>query len=145
MRRQLLSADRHDIQPVKYEDIPSDTHISAIAVPLESSLDEQTASYVAGVANSIASCISLLPDDNPFGDDQQVDNSGYTEYNTAFDSESTDSDAASSAGSHLSRALRTQGNNYFIFNNSYIASRSAIQSPTLNSGGLHNQGSSSRI
>lgn len=145
LRRRLLSVNRQDVQPVKYDDVPSDARISAIAVPLESPLDEPTARLFTDAADFIASQISLLPDGNPFGDDQQVEETADTEYHTAFDSGAPDSEAVSSAGSRFSGASSGQGsgNNYFIFNNSYVASRSAIQSPTLNRGGSHNQGSSS--
>ncbi|KAG1772592.1 hypothetical protein EV702DRAFT_1133422 [Suillus placidus] len=144
LRRRLLSANGQDVQPVDYDDLPPDAHISAIAIPLESPLDEPTATFFTEAANFIASQVNLLPDDNPFGDDQRVEE--YSEYHTPFDSGTPDSGAASSAGSRLSEASSGQGsgNNFFIFNNSYVASRSAIQSPTLNRGGSHNQGSSHR-
>jgi hypothetical protein len=146
LRRQLLSVNRQDVQPVEYDDVPSDAQISAIAVPLESPLDESTTRFFTDAADFIASQVNLLPDGNPFGDDQRVEESADTEYHTAFDSATSDGEAASSVGSRFSGASLGQGsgNNVFIFNNSYVASRSAIQSPTLNRGGSHNQGSSAR-
>jgi hypothetical protein len=143
LRRELLSRNRQDIQPVDYDDVPSDAHISAIAVPLESELDEPTATFLTEATEFISSQVNLLPDGNPFGDDQGVEES--TEYHTAFDSATSDSGAASASSIFSGiRSGQGSGNNYFIFNNSYVASRSAIQSPTLNRGGSHNQGSSPR-
>jgi hypothetical protein len=146
LRRRLLSVNRQDVQPVDYDDVPSDARISAIAVPLESQLDEPTATFFTEATDFISSQVNLLPDGNPFGDDQRVEESADTENHTPFDSEVPDNGAASSASSIFSgiRSGQGSGNNYFIFNNSYVASRSAIQSPTLNHGGSHNQGSSSR-
>lgn len=142
LRRKLLSVNGQDVQPVDYDDVPPDARISAIAIPLESPLDEPTASFFTEAADFIASQVNLLPNDNPFGDDQRVEE--YSEYHTAFDSGTPDSGAASSAGSRLSGASSGQGSgsNLFTFNNSYLASRSTIQSPTLNRGASHNQGSS---
>jgi len=53
------------------DDVPSDAHISAIAVQLESQLDESTLSFFSEAAEFIASQVDLLPED-PFADDQQV-------------------------------------------------------------------------
>ncbi|KAG2148694.1 uncharacterized protein EDB93DRAFT_1144317 [Suillus bovinus] len=139
LRRQLLSVNRQDIQPVEYADIPPDAQIGAIAIPLESPLDESTATHFTEAADFIASQVNLLPDGNPFGDDQEVEVS-------AFDSGTPETEAKSSAGSRSSGAFSGQwsGNDYFVFNNSNVASRSSIQSQTLNHGGSHNQGSSPR-
>ncbi|KAG1738037.1 hypothetical protein EDB19DRAFT_1716022 [Suillus lakei] len=146
LRRQLLSVNGQDLQRVDYDDVPSDACISAIAVPLESQLDESTASFFTEAANFIASQVNLLPDGNPFGDDQRVEESANTEYDTTFDSRISDGKVASPPGSRLSGASSGQGsgNNFFVFNNGYVASRSAIQSPALNRGGSHTQGSSPR-
>ncbi|KAG2338907.1 hypothetical protein BDR05DRAFT_968725 [Suillus weaverae] len=92
LRRRLLSVNGQDLQPVDYDDLPPDAHISAIAVPLESPLDEPTASFFTEADDFLASQVSLLPDGNPFGDDQQVEE--YSEYHTAFDSGTPDSGAA---------------------------------------------------
>ncbi|KAG2745898.1 hypothetical protein P692DRAFT_20836433 [Suillus brevipes Sb2] len=75
LKRQLLSVDRQDVtvEPVNYDDIPPDTHISGIAVPLESPLDDSTAGFFYEATNFVVSQVSLLQaDGNPFGDDQRV-------------------------------------------------------------------------
>lgn len=117
LKRQLLSVDRQDVEPVNHDDIPPDTHISGIAVPLESPLDDSTAGFFYEATNLVVSQVSLLQaDGNPFGDDQRV--KSYTEYRTAFDSGTPDS--ASSAGFRFSGASSGQesGNDF----SSYAAS-----------------------
>ncbi|OAX33045.1 hypothetical protein K503DRAFT_557710 [Rhizopogon vinicolor AM-OR11-026] len=149
IRRQLLSVNRQDVQRVDYDDIPSDARISAIAVPLESQLDESTSSFFTEAAEFIASQVDLLPEGDPFADDKQVEESDTstigTEHGTTTDSATSDSGSRfSAASSPSSPSSRGSGNNYFIFNHSYVASRSAIQAPTLNHAGSNNQGSSVR-
>lgn len=97
LRRRLLSVNRQDVQPVDYDDVPSDTCISGIAVPLESPLDEPTATFFLEATEFIASQVNLLPDGNPFGDDHRVEEFADIEYHTTFGSGIPDS--ASSAGS----------------------------------------------
>ncbi|KAG1901897.1 uncharacterized protein F5891DRAFT_1026024 [Suillus fuscotomentosus] len=77
-RRQLLSVNGQDVQPVNYDDVPSDAHIGAIAIPLESTLDEPTATHFTHATNFIADQAKSIPGYNPFEDDQQVE--GYTEH-----------------------------------------------------------------
>ncbi|KAG1746006.1 uncharacterized protein EDB91DRAFT_1120156 [Suillus paluster] len=149
MRRQLLSVASTNVERVQYDDLPSDAHISGIAVQLESPLDESTASFFTEAASFIASQVDLLPEGNPFADEHQVeDDSGVsesTEHSSTVDSSASNDGVASPSTSRLSGASSSgSGNNYFIFNNSYVASRSAIHTPTLNHGGSHNQGSSPR-
>ncbi|KAG1844320.1 hypothetical protein DFJ58DRAFT_731237 [Suillus subalutaceus] len=52
LRRWLLSVEE-DVQPVEYDDVPSDARISAIAVPLESPLDEATVTFFTEAADSV--------------------------------------------------------------------------------------------
>ncbi|KAG2040589.1 hypothetical protein BDR03DRAFT_1007794 [Suillus americanus] len=104
LRRQLLSVNGQDIQPVDYDDVPSDACISAIAVSLESQLDESTTTFFTEAVDFISSQVNLLSDDNPFGDDQRVEESADTEYHTPFDSGTPDSGAASAEV----RAIRTE-------------------------------------
>ncbi|OJA10333.1 hypothetical protein AZE42_07350 [Rhizopogon vesiculosus] len=149
LRRQLLSVNREDVQRVDYDDISPDARISAIAIPLESQFDESTLSFLTEATEFIASQVDLLPEGNPFGDDQQVEESDTstigTEHDTTTDSAASDSGSRfSAASSPSSPSSKGSGNNYFIFNNSYVASRSAIQTPTLNYAGSNNQGSSVR-
>ncbi|KAG1717726.1 uncharacterized protein EDB91DRAFT_1189412 [Suillus paluster] len=149
MRRQLLSVTSTNVERVQYDDLPSDAHISGIAVQLESPLDESAASFFNEAASFIASQVDLLPEGNPFADEHQVeDDSGISvsaEHSSTVDSAASNDGAASPSTSRLSGASSSgSGNNYFIFNNSYVASRSAIHTPTLNHGGSHNQGSSPR-
>ncbi|KAG1719662.1 uncharacterized protein EDB91DRAFT_1180142 [Suillus paluster] len=155
MRRRLLSVNTQDAQRVDYDDVPPDALISGIAIPLESQLDESTATFFSEAAEFIGSQVNLLPDGNPFADDHEVEESRTSadlEHDTTIDSGTDDSGGTSSASSRFSGASSSSspslgqgsGNNIFIFNNSYVASRSAIQTPTLNHGGSHNQGSSRR-
>ncbi|KAG1735990.1 hypothetical protein EDB19DRAFT_1910427 [Suillus lakei] len=148
MRRQLLSVNTEDIQPVEYNDLSSDARIGGIAIQLdsESQPDETTASFFAEAASFIASQVDLLGEGNPFADEHQVEDSQASaghecSSTTGSAAAASDGGVASPNSSHLSGA---SGNNYFIFHNSYVASNSAIQTPTLNSGGSHNQGSSTR-
>lgn len=117
LKRQLLSVDRQDVEPVNYDDIPPDTHISGIAIPLESPLDDSTAGFFYEATNFVVSQVSLLQaDGNPFGDDKRVKD--YTQYHTAFDSGTPDS--ASSAGFRFSGAPSGQGSGNDF--SSYVAS-----------------------
>ncbi|KAG2338900.1 hypothetical protein BDR05DRAFT_968718 [Suillus weaverae] len=158
MRRQLLSVHAQDMQPVDHDDLPSDARITGVALSTEANtqLDDTTASFFTEAASFIASQLDLLPDGNPFADDYEAEDlrsSAPPEHSSTSNS-STDDGAvpstssssplsdASSLGSPSSR--QGSGNNYFIFQNSYVASRSVIQTPTLNSGGSRNQGSSVR-
>ncbi|KAG1799167.1 uncharacterized protein BJ212DRAFT_1402272 [Suillus subaureus] len=144
MRRQLLSVASKNVERVEYDNLPSDACISGIAVSLDEPLDEPTASYFTEAANFIASRVDLLSEENPFADDFQVEDSGAsagTEPSSTADSATNDDGVASPSSPRLSETSPPgSGNNYFIFNNSYVASRSVISTPTLNHGGSHNQG-----
>ncbi|KAG2353298.1 hypothetical protein BDR07DRAFT_1615043 [Suillus spraguei] len=148
MRRDLLSVNAEDVQPVEYDDLPSDARISGVAIPLDSELqpDETTASYFTEAANFIASQVDLLGEGNPFADEHRVEDSQANAEHGI--SSTTDSAVATSNGgpatSTNSRPSGGSGNNYFFFQNSYVASNSAIQTPTLNSGGSRNQGATTR-
>lgn len=140
MRRDLLSINAEDVQPVEYNDLPSDARISGVAVAVDSELqpDETMASYFTEAANFIATHVDLLGEGNPFADEHQVENSrANAEHGT---SSTTGPAAATSDGG----TATSSGNNYFFFQNSYVASNSAIQTPTLNSGGSRNQGATTR-
>jgi hypothetical protein len=68
--------------------------------------------------------------------------------NAEHESRSTTDPAAESSGGGVatptnSRPSGASGNNYYFFHNSYVASNSAIQTPTLNSGGSHHRGACS--
>jgi hypothetical protein len=148
IRRQLLSVnlDAEDVQPVEYSDLPSDAHIGGIVIPLDSEFqpDETTASFFTEAASYIASQVDLLGGGNPFADEHQVEDS---QANAEHESGSTTDPAAESGDGGVatptnSRPSRASGNNYFFFQNSYVASNSAIQTPTLNSGGSHHRGAS---
>lgn len=147
-RRHLLSqsVNTEDVQPVKYNDLPSDARIGGVAIPLDSEFqpDEATASFFSDAVTYMTSQVDLLGEGNPFADEHRVEDSQANaehEYSSTTGLAATTSDegVATSTSSRLSGA---SGNNYFFFQNSYVASRSAIQTPTLNSGGSHNQGAS---
>ncbi|KAG1886825.1 uncharacterized protein F5891DRAFT_1200675 [Suillus fuscotomentosus] len=90
IRRQLLSVVSTDVENVQClqllacstgspevnvytdDDLPSDAHISGITVPLESPLDQSTASFFIDTVNFIASQGDLFPGGNPFTDDHEV-------------------------------------------------------------------------
>ncbi|KAG2129473.1 hypothetical protein DEU56DRAFT_495392 [Suillus clintonianus] len=76
MRRQLLSVDSASVEHVQYEDLPSDARIGGIAVPLESPLDETSASFFTEAANFLGSQGGLLSEADPVADDHQVEDSG---------------------------------------------------------------------
>lgn len=152
LRRQLLSQDvnTEDVQPVEYDDLPSDSHIGGIAIqmPVDSEFqpEETTHSFFTEAVNYMASQVDLLGggNGNPFGDEHQVEDS---EANAGHESSSTTGSAAATsdggvAPSTSPRLSGASGNNFFFFKNSYVASNSAIHTPTLNSGGSHNQGAS---
>ncbi|KAG2338905.1 hypothetical protein BDR05DRAFT_968722 [Suillus weaverae] len=148
MRRQLLSVNTEDVQPVEYNGLPSDARISGIAIPLDSEFqpDETTASYFTEAASFLHSQVDLLAEGNPFADEHRVEDA---QANAEHECSSTTGPAAATsdgevATSTSSRLSGASGNNYFIIQNSYIASKSTIQTPTLNSGGLHHQGASTR-
>ncbi|KAG2364057.1 hypothetical protein BDR07DRAFT_1402614 [Suillus spraguei] len=153
MRRQLLSVrDAQDMVPVDYDDLPSDARITGIALSTETNtqLDNTTASHFTEMASFIATQLDQLPDGNPFADVYEAEDlrTNITPEDSStpnLSTDGTDNEAGPSIetptlGSPPSR--QGSGNNYFIFQNSYVASRSTIQTPTLNSGGSHNQGSS---
>lgn len=147
MRRQLLSVASTNVERVEYDDLPSDACIDGIAVPLDELLDEPTASFFTEAANFIASQVDLLSEGNPFADDFQVEHSGAsagTDPSSTPDLATSNDGIASPSSSRLSELSPGSGNNYFTFNNSYVASGSVINTPTLNHGGSHNQGSSAR-
>lgn len=150
MRRQLLSVDAQDVQPVDYNDLPPDARISAIVLSTEATTqpNDTTASFFTEAANFV----DLLPDGNPFADEYEAEDTGTApvpEDGSASNPSADDGvTLPTSPGSRLSEASslgspssRPGSNNYFIFQNSYVASRSAIQTTTLNSGGSHNRGS----
>jgi hypothetical protein len=148
LRRKILSQDvnTENVQSVGYNDLPSDARIGGIAIPLDSEfqLDENTTSYFTEVASHIASQIDLLGEGNPFADEHRVEDS---QANAEHESRSTTDPAAESSGGGVatptnSRPSGASGNNYYFFHNSYVASNSAIQTPTLNSGGSHHRGAS---
>lgn len=76
IRRQLLSVASTNVERVEYDNLPSDTPIGGIAVPLDEPLDEPTASYFTEAANFIACQADLLYEGNPFTDGSQVEDSG---------------------------------------------------------------------
>lgn len=154
LKRQTLSADTQDIQPVGDADLPSDARISAIAVSVgtETHLDD-IGSFFAEAASFAGSQRDLFPDRDPFSDVYEAEDSrtsAVPEDGSASHS-STDDEATSSTspGPRLSEASLSRqgsGNKYYIFQqfqNSFVASKSAIHTPTLNQGGSHNQGSRS--
>lgn len=139
LKRQTLSADTQDIQPVGDDDLPPDARISAIAVSAgtETHLDDIN-SFFAEAASFAESHRDLFSDGNPFSDVYEAEDlrtSAVPEDGSASRS-STDDEATSSTspGSRLSEASLS----------SFVALKSAIHTPTLNQGGSHNQGSSSR-
>ncbi|KAG1751143.1 hypothetical protein EDB19DRAFT_1904002 [Suillus lakei] len=67
------SAGSPELNVYPDDDLPSDARISGIAVPLESPLDESTASFFTEAANFIASQADPLSEGNPFADDHQVE------------------------------------------------------------------------
>jgi hypothetical protein len=147
-RRQLLSqaVNTEDVQPVEYNDLPSDARIGGVAIPLDSDfpLDETTPTFFEEAASYIASQVDLLGGGNPFTDEHQVED---FQANAEHESGSTTDPAAESGDGGVatptnSRPSQASGNNYYFFQNSYIASNSAIQTPTLNSGGSHHRGAS---
>ncbi|KAG2074005.1 hypothetical protein BDR04DRAFT_1140864 [Suillus decipiens] len=150
MRRQLLSVNTEDLQPVEYDNLPPNARIGGVAIPLDSEFqpDETTASFFTEAASFIASQVDLLGEGNPFADEHEVEDSQANAEHGSGSSSATDPAAATSDGgtatSTNSRLSGVSGNNYFFFQNSYVASRSAIQTPTLNSGGSHNQGATTR-
>lgn len=147
MRRQSLSVASTNIERVEYDDLSSDARISGIAVPLDEPLDEPTASHFTEAVDFITSQVDLLCGGNPFTDDFEVGDYGAsagTEPSSTADSATSDDGVASPSGSRPSEAFPPEsGNNYFIFNNSYVASRSVMSTPTLNYDRSHSQGSSS--
>ncbi|KAG2367124.1 hypothetical protein BDR07DRAFT_1479490 [Suillus spraguei] len=150
LRRQLLSqtVDAEDVQPVEYNDLPSNARIGGVAISLDSEFqpDETMASYFTEAASFIASQVDLLGEGNPFADEHQVEDSQASAEHGS--SSTTGPAAATSDGGTAtptnSRLSGASGNNYFFFQNSYVASNSAIQTPTLNSGGSRNQGATTR-
>ncbi|KAG0696948.1 hypothetical protein DFH29DRAFT_948710 [Suillus ampliporus] len=100
MRRQLLSVDAEDMQPVDYDNLPSDARISGIALSIEASiqLDDTTASYFTEAASLIASQMDLLSDGDPFTDTYEAEDlrtSAVPEHSSATNS-STDNGVTSS-------------------------------------------------
>ncbi|KAG1868419.1 hypothetical protein F4604DRAFT_1927283 [Suillus subluteus] len=75
MRRQLLSVRQEDVQPVEYNDLPSNACIGGIAIPLDSECqpDENTVSFFSQAASYMASQVDLLGEGNPFADENQVE------------------------------------------------------------------------
>jgi hypothetical protein len=150
LRRKLLSQDvnAENVQSVEYNDLPPDARIGGIAIPLDSEfpLDETTPTFFEEAASYIASQVDLLGGGNPFTDEHQVQDS---QANAEHESGSTTDPAAESGDGGVatptnSRPSQASGNNYYFFQNSYIASNSAIQTPTLNSGGSHHRGAFTR-
>lgn len=146
MRRQLLSVNTEDVQPVEYNDLPSNARIGGVAISLDSEFqpDETTASYFIQAASFMASQVDLLGEGNPFADEHRVEDS---QVNAEHECSSTTGPAAATSNGGvatptISPLSGASGNNYFFFQNSYVASNSTIQTPTLNSGGSHNQGAS---
>ncbi|OAX32060.1 hypothetical protein K503DRAFT_777036 [Rhizopogon vinicolor AM-OR11-026] len=151
LRRRLLSVDSHDMQAVDDDDLPPDACISAIAISAatETQMDG-TDSLLSEAASFIGSQIGLIPDGDPFADIYEANDSVIPEHNSTASAIDNDgvalptSPGASETSSPSSLSSRAgSGNNYFIFHNSYVASRSVIKTPTLNYGGSHNQGSCS--
>ncbi|KAG1906706.1 uncharacterized protein F5891DRAFT_1182116 [Suillus fuscotomentosus] len=142
-----LSAGSSELNVYPDDDLSSDARISGIAVPLDEPLDEPTASHFTAAVDFITSQVDLLCGGNPFTDDFQVEDYGVsagTEPSSTADSATSDDGVASPSGSRPSEAFPSEsGNNYFIFNNSYVASRSVMNTPTLNYDRSHSQGSSS--
>lgn len=105
MRRQLLSVHTQDMQPVDYDDLPPDAHITGIALSTEANdtqQDSTAASLFTDAASFIASQLDLLPDGNPFTDDYEIEDLGI---NVVIEGSSTpnssiyNTDAASSISS----------------------------------------------
>ncbi|OJA14389.1 hypothetical protein AZE42_11188 [Rhizopogon vesiculosus] len=155
MRRELLSVNEEDLQSVNYEDLPPGARISGIAVSTEAEtrLDDDS-TFFSEAASYIASQLDLLPDGNPFADSFEVEDltPSAVHEQSSTTNDATDDDVTSSTSSRpslsgtsfpSSQSSRQSSGNIFIFNNSYVASRSAIQTPTLNNGGSNNRGSCS--
>ncbi|KAG2039666.1 hypothetical protein BDR03DRAFT_1090333 [Suillus americanus] len=71
MRRQLLSINAQDMQPVNYDDLPSNARITGVALSTEGStqLDTNTtASFFTEATSYITSQLDQLPNGNPFAD-----------------------------------------------------------------------------
>ncbi|KAG1863838.1 hypothetical protein F4604DRAFT_1031970 [Suillus subluteus] len=152
VRREIISHNSTDVERVQPDDndLASDTGVDGIA--FECPLDESMAALVTDAASFIASHVDLLSEGNPFADDHEVEDARAnvgTECSSTADS-ATDADGSS--GSRLSGASspstsssgQGSGNTFLFFKNSYVASRSVIHTPTLNQGGSHNRGSSTR-
>ncbi|KAJ8588516.1 hypothetical protein M405DRAFT_934028 [Rhizopogon salebrosus TDB-379] len=144
MRRQLLSVNSTNVERVQYDDLPRNTRIRGLAIPLDSPLDESTNTILTEAASFIASQLDLLSEGDPFADDYEVEDAEGSvggEGSSTAESTSEGGSRLSGASSSTSSSGQGSGNNYYIFNNSYVASRSAITTPTLNHGGSNNHGS----
>ncbi|KAG2125999.1 uncharacterized protein EDB93DRAFT_1257848 [Suillus bovinus] len=163
IRRQLLSITSAEVENVQClqllahsagslelniypdDDLPSDARVSGIAIPLESPLDQSTASFFSEAANFIVSQVNLLSEENPFADDHQVEDCVCAKIRHGSTAGSATGDGVALPGnSHMSVSSSSIfGNNHFIFNNSYVASGSVMNTPTSNHGSSNNQGSCS--
>ncbi|KIK41253.1 hypothetical protein CY34DRAFT_806286 [Suillus luteus UH-Slu-Lm8-n1] len=160
LRRLSLSesvnaVNTRDIQPVGDDDLSPGACISAIAIPLETETNlDETVSFFSQAVSFIGSQVGLIPDRNPFSDAHKAEDSRTNavpeDSSVSYLSADDGSTSPTSSSSHLSEtssSTQGSGNTYLIFQqfqNSFVASESAIHSPTLNQGGSHNQGSSSR-
>ncbi|KAG2101349.1 uncharacterized protein F5147DRAFT_709230 [Suillus discolor] len=129
LRRQTLSVDTLATQAVGDDDLPPGARISAIAVQLDDTdtyPDDIGASLFSDADALIASQRELDPHINPFSDHYQVKDSRTSAVPEDGSKFSTD-DGATSSTSPSSRLPEVQN-----FQNSYVASRPAIHTPTLN-------------
>jgi hypothetical protein len=149
MRRELISLNSTCVERVQLEDddLASDTGVDGIA--FECPLDESMAALVTDAASYIASHVDLLSEGDPFADDNEVedarDNVGGSPADpTAGTDGPSGSRLSGTLSSSTSSSGQGSGNTFLFFKNSYVASRSVIHTPTLNQGGSHNRGSSTR-
>ncbi|KAG1836424.1 hypothetical protein F4604DRAFT_1847937 [Suillus subluteus] len=120
LKRQTLSADTQDIQPVGDADLPSDARISAIAVSggTETHLDNIN-SFFAEAASFVESQKDLFPDRDPFSDVYEAEDSRTSAVpedgaasHSSTDDEATSSTSSGSRPSEASISRQGSGNKY---------------------------------